>query len=377
MEESVSFDVVIVGAGPAGASAAVSLRRCFPQLSVGLLESTRFDQPRPGEVLPSVASSLLSRLGVWHQFLEARFRPAPSLAVSWGSPRLVERPSLFSPWGDGWHLDRARFDSLLAQAAVDQGANLKLATRIAAARRTRGGWSLRLTTNATWRARFVLDATGRSASFARSQGAKKRSIDRLVGLVRFFPTDSDADSRTLIEAAAQGWWYSARLSTHRVVALMSDVDLARDLKLAHTTPWRRLQGDTLWIRRLVASSDEDIHCSVRPAGSGYITTVRGRDWMAVGDAGFSVDPLSGSGMVRALRAGILAGYAIGPHLLEGDHSGLVRFEKLHWQELADYLSARRNYFAEERRWPTEPFWKRRHAEHGAVGPEPGFPVTAG
>ena len=42
-------DVVILGGGPAGAAAALSLRRHAPSLSVALVEQSNYDAPRVGE----------------------------------------------------------------------------------------------------------------------------------------------------------------------------------------------------------------------------------------------------------------------------------------------------------------------------------------
>jgi len=47
-----SYDVVILGGGPAGAATALSLRSHAPDLSVALIEQTNYHAMRIGETLP-------------------------------------------------------------------------------------------------------------------------------------------------------------------------------------------------------------------------------------------------------------------------------------------------------------------------------------
>ena len=61
-------DVLILGGGPAGSATALALRKHAPGLSVLLVESSSYDQPRIGEVLPAPAKVLLEHLGVWTDF---------------------------------------------------------------------------------------------------------------------------------------------------------------------------------------------------------------------------------------------------------------------------------------------------------------------
>nr|VWP02594.1 Major facilitator superfamily transporter [Ganoderma boninense] len=71
----------------------------------------------------------------------------------------------------------------------------------------------------TFRAKWLVYATGRKASVAQKIGATTRKHSDLLAFYVVLEgvdsdtdlADSDVDTRTLIEAAANGWWYSARL----------------------------------------------------------------------------------------------------------------------------------------------------------------------
>ena len=82
-------------------------------------------------------------------------------------------------------------------------------------------------------------------------------------------------------------------------------------------------------------------------------------WIAVGDAALAVDPISGSGVVRALRAA-QAGTETALALLEGrSPQTIARYEADRDRECTEYLYERAMYYDIERRWPGAPFWQRR------------------
>src|SRR5688572_11234517 len=106
------FDVAIIGGGPAGTSSAIALARTGR--SVAVLERSGYEEARIGETLPPEARVPLVRLGVWDRFLEQGHARSPGTASAWGREELEENDFIFNPFGNGWHLDRRRFDAMLA-----------------------------------------------------------------------------------------------------------------------------------------------------------------------------------------------------------------------------------------------------------------------
>jgi flavin-dependent dehydrogenase len=81
-------------------------------------------------------------------------------------------------------------------------------------------------------------------------------------------------------------------------------------------------------------------------------------WLAVGDAALSVDPISGSGVIRALRtARAAADTAVAS--LSGDAAAIPQYENDRDEECTTYLTTRAGYYRIERRWAGSPFWDRR------------------
>jgi flavin-dependent dehydrogenase len=355
------FDVAIVGAGPAGSATALSLRAHAPTLSVVLIEATHYQSARIGESLPPPVRPMLEHLGVWEAFDGQQHRAVYGTAAAWGCDALADNDFIYFPANTGWQLDRAAFDSMLAHAAQRAGATLMLDTRVREGKRGGDGWRLTLSTGATVTARFAVDATGAAAAVARRCGARFKEGDRLMGIARLFE-ESDADPRTLVEAFEHGWWYTAALpGARRIIACMTDADLARSLRLNHAQEWHRSLAATSAVGSTAHACALRAPFIVRAASSRRIEPVAGEDWLAVGDCASRFDPLSSQGIAKALRSGIFAGYATGDLLTRSNDSGLNRYRRLVLDEFRRYERTRSAYYGEEQRWPRSEFWRRRHA----------------
>lgn len=364
-----SFDVVIVGGGVAGTAVSLALHHHAPHLTCAIIERGNYDTPRIGETLPPQTAVILQQLGLWPSFLAQHFLPAHGTAAAWGQPQPYANDFVFTTHGYGWHLDRQAFDCWLAHEAVARGAALYKQTRLAGQQQEADGWMLRLQTAVSAEAihaRFVVDATGRLATFARQQGSQKQKADDLVSIYAFVEA-ATADSYALVEAIEGGWWYSARLPNGRLaVTLMTDRDLAQQHQLRQPTNWqqwlamaphtaRRLGngGEKTAVLHLTAAHSQRLQTAV---GNGWTV---GNGWLAVGDAATTFDPLSSQGIFKALRHATLAAYAI-DDTLQGKAAGLPKYQKLIDLEFNSYLQTRRDYYRQEQRWPTAPFWQRRH-----------------
>lgn len=355
-----SFDVAIIGGGPGGSATALSLRAHAPALSVVLIEATDYQAIRIGETLPPPARSLLAHLGVWTAFQTEGHREVHGTSAAWGGAVPLHNDFIFQPANTGWHLDRAAFDAMLSGEARRQGATLLLNTRVCDSTRVDNKWRLGLSTGASVAARFLVDATGGAAVLARRCGARFVESDNLVGIAGFF-RGGRGNPSTLIEAFADGWWYTAGLpGGRRILACMTDVDLMRRRRLQDPPEWRKALAAMPNVAATIHDAESEGPLMIRSASSRRLDPAAGPNWLAVGDSASRFDPLSSQGIFKALRSGIFAAYAIGDLLTKQDPSGLGRFRRTVLEEFKSYAEVRTKYYREEQRWPESEFWLRRH-----------------
>ena len=355
------FDVAVIGAGPAGSACAASLCRRFPGLTVLLLERTRFEEQRIGEVLPAAALPVLRQIGFSKERLVGMSSSSHIASSAWGDARLLETHHLFSAAGQGFHLDRNRFDAALCFHAEASGAQVRRACSLRAAEREGEDWHLELSDGASVLSRFVVEATGRRCAFARGQGVRPQMLDRLIAYSRFF-REGECDEKSIaIEACRHGWWYTApHPGGRRIVSFLSDVDLARERGLPSSEAWTALFDETEHVAKLV----HDVECGdeivVRPASTGALSVAGGDGWLATGDALASCDPLAAQGITKALHSGVLASFVAVDALQGRAHEAHSRYGALMARHMEGFLRMHAVHYAHEMRWPDMPFWSRRH-----------------
>jgi flavin-dependent dehydrogenase len=368
-------DVLVVGAGPAGSTAALNLA---PTRSVLLADCRDFRSSAAtvGESLASAARRLLGDMGLIESFVAQNHSPWYGSRSVWGSSSAAETDLIRDLDGHGWHLDRARFDGWLRTVAIERGAGLLSPARLQFVEpdRARGGWLVSLSTESGGkvpiRARILIDATGKFAPLAHRLGAKQRSTEeRMVcawthgDVVRETATTAGF---TFVEAVEDGWWYTAPLPHgKRVLAFHTDADLPAG-RLARSTEFfmRHTRCAPVLCSTLAecgfSLNSGEVRLTV--ASGGTLWPPAGPLWFAAGDAAVHFDPLSSQGLLNALFTG-LASAEGADRLLEGEEPERVmeNYRSLVGGIWEAYCSNRELWYRHENRWPEAAFWARRHA----------------
>jgi flavin-dependent dehydrogenase len=351
--------IAIIGAGPAGCAAAITLRRYVPEVDVTLISTVAANSarvPAVGESLSPGVLPLLDYLGLRQQFLHLGNLSSWGTASAWGSYQVFERDYLFVGLGSGWQIDRSKFDAWLIEVAKMSGVCwIQARARQAAYDRER--WSIELDGENRVEADAIVDATGRTAWLARSQGVVPQRDDALVAETRWYgcPESESRVAGVLVETTEYGWWYSSMLPDGRGVAMfMTDSDLR-----AKTSWDERLARAPATSARLTSwhPTGED---TVRAAHSQKSGMVVGKGWVSAGDAAVAFEPVSSLGIGFSLRSGIEAA-RVAVAAAEKDDSLAMVFEASVSGIYSDYRRRLRRIYCRERRWPTALFWVRRQS----------------
>jgi flavin-dependent dehydrogenase len=292
------FDVVILGAGPAGTATAICCARAG--LRVAVLERESFPRHAPGESLHPGVQPLLRLLGVEDRVLAAGFVRYRGIVVEWGAPEFVREfgADADGPWL-GFQACRAEFDAILLERARSLGtAVLQPARATAAILGPDAAVQGIKTSDAPISAAFTVDATGRWRTLSRWLGIDwhQRGPNRYAW---FGYAEGDCPARhdyPAIRADSEGWTWVARVGQSIYQWTRINFDGSRP-----PDDWLPLELSGLKPIGLQGGQDVTWRIASCLSGPGYFLA---------GDAAATLDPASSHGVLKALMSGILIGHLI-------------------------------------------------------------------
>lgn len=359
--DTLTVDVGIIGAGPAGSACAIYLARAG--LKVALFERETFPRFRIGESLLPLNVPILKELGLEEE-MERRFirKYAANFSDRWGArqSRYPFAGAINKEHPYAYEVERAEFDQLLLDKARAEGVDVYMPWNVrevvfadgqaVGLKAEAADKSAQLNVNC----RMVVDASGRSAFLGARLGFK-REIDfssRSAFYSHFDGVYRDPGERAgdiQIVAFPHGWFWmipfkTGNTSIGMVVtddylkqrgqiaaaagahdgsnqAVTGHADSANDAFLRYTieaTPYvaERMRGST---QKFPARSIANFSYRMEHyAGPGYVM---------LGDAGAFLDPVFSSGVFLTMKSAQVASMAIQKCFVSGDFSA---------RHLADY-----------------------------------------
>lgn len=330
-------DVCVIGAGPAGSTLAARLAQLGHD--VCLIERASFRRSRLGESLSPGVLPLIETVGARAAVEAAGFRPVSGVSVKWGT-RWEERRNGGQP---GLLVDRGRFDSLLLGHARAHGVRVLQPAAVRDRRRDEDGWTLQIEAAGrrfALRAAFLADAAGRSAVL---RGRRRQVGRRTIALYAYW-RGARLPERPRIEAGAAEWFWGVPLpnGTYNTLVFV-DVAALRSAgggvaRLFHTL----LERSDL----LADCRDARLTSPVRATDAtpyldeASITPLS----IKVGDAALALDPLSSSGVQKAIQSALAGAVVV---------NTLLRRPALREIALRFYQDSLEEASERHRRWAAE------------------------
>ena len=307
------FDLLIIGAGPAGSFAAELLAQGGANVAL-------FDGRPPGAPKACGGGVTGKALKTWPHLLNA-------------VGRTINELDLYSPSGKKLHLEldepfaiysRLAFDSYLRERARDAGAkvfNEKISMR--KSKRAAAAWTLKSESNAEFTGRILVGADGANSGIGKNLAGPLSASDMEVAFGYRAPLPADGEAPTVVAFLPRwigyAWAFPRPDHISFGIATTQDAfqhqpldDLLWQFMIGYYSEsgdtkrkfWANNSDQTQGIRQHLEQTAERYAARIPGLADKTWETRRvcGEDWALLGDAAGFADPVTGEGIYYALRS---------------------------------------------------------------------------
>ncbi|HET9368880.1 MAG TPA: NAD(P)/FAD-dependent oxidoreductase [Vicinamibacterales bacterium] len=346
---STDIDVIVIGGGPAGSTAAALLAEYGHR--VVLLEREPHPRYHIGESLIPYTWFTLNRLGVV-DWLHKSACPKKYSVQFVSITGKVSQPFYFfqtikHECAQTWQVLRSEFDTMLLDNARSKGVEIRPfwtvrdvlmeGSRVVGVRADQKDGAK----NVELRAQVVVDASGRDSLLSRKFGWKDRDPDlNKIAVWSYFKgamrdPGLDEGATTVAYVPQKGWfWYIPLHSDIVSVGVVGEPGyLYRDTRDPKEIFAREVR-DCAWIREHVEVGEQCEPVRVTGEYTYHSKQIGGDGFVLVGDAFAFLDPLFSTGVFLALKSGEMSADAV--------HAALAAGQPVTAEHLAPYLEKQRH-----------------------------------
>ena len=366
-------DVIVIGGGPAGTTAATLLAQ--QGFSVTLLERERFPRFQIGESLLPYNNDLFERLGVVDQLDVGDFFPKYGAyfvtgdgAIEYGF-RFDRR--LQDPYRRSYQVKRAEFDHLLLKNAAARGVEVREETAVTAVdlsdperavvrcevTGSRGSRDEAETPKprdpVTLEARFVIDASGHGAVVGSRVGDKSDIVS--LKKIAFFahyrgvPRAEGRDGGSTVIVVLRNAWFWLIPVTAEVMSVGLVVDRDHYLRcgLEPQELLERTIAESPWVAERMKDAERITQIYARKDFSFRMKNMVGPNYALIGDAAGFIDPIFSTGVFMAMKSADMASSAVASRLRGGSMRALVTYGREMSRGLDQYLKFIEHFYRRE------------------------------
>lgn len=332
-----SFDAVVVGAGPAGTSAAFELGRAGHRVLI--IDKEKFPRDKTcGDGLTYKCREPMQRMGVWDKFLDAvEFRADGYTLVLTDLVEMMFRSPDENPLASVYVLPRRRLDQILLENATSQGDvtfidDTKIKKLLM---EDRNGHSVAVGVEGSdangqpvsYLGKIVIDATGVNSPIAVDIGMGNQDSGKCAVAIRGYYSGVSGLNNTIEiyfdDAIQPGYFWifptsdgSANVGCGTFQHILQSTKTKLHDVMDHFCNHHKIAGPKLRDAKLCGQlQGGKIPLAIDQHGS------RVRDGLILlGDAGAFVNPITGEGISYAMNSGLLAGETAANALQQDDVS---------------------------------------------------------
>jgi len=344
------YDVIVIGAGPAGACTAIHAAR--QGLQVLLLDQYKFPREKPcGDALSSMAISELNSLGLLPRLLDIPHTPVQKITYHSSDGSSVTVPLLKmdeSAPATSIICRRILLDSLLMEVAAEAGVEIVDWCRVTeimskngqacGVKAERGGGR-----KISWTAKVVVGADGSESIVARQMGMPRYHEYRALAVRGYYRQVLGIRGNIEIhfpEEVLPGYvWFHPTETSQTNVGLTIPMDVVKDTNFKPKQALKRaLDSPGLKERFAFAEQMGEIEAGVLPVGN-VMKEIHGNGFMLVGDAAGLVNPCSSDGTTNSIISARIAGDVLAKACAGNswDEAALREYPYILWKEIGPSL----------------------------------------
>lgn len=352
------WDVIVIGGGPAGSTAATTLAQAGRR--VLLLEKEKFPRFHVGESLLPYNRKIFDDLGVWPKIAAAGFTRKRGAQFLMGNGshkvRLDFSKGSFTQYPEAVQVERAKFDNILLRHAEENGAEVREQCLVSETMVKEEHVAVKYRTpegiEHEEKSRFLVDASGLSNFTANREGQREYySGHKKIAIFGHYSgvimDEGEMAGDILIIRRANSWFWMIPLERDKVsVGLVQD---AADFKASGRDPQASFD-DAVHTTQVV----QERMVNAKAITQGHVVTdfsYRNETLVSprvvrAGDASGFIDPIFSSGVLLAMTSGQQGARAIHEALASGQAltAAMHQHEKDTRARIAEYWEFIENFY---------------------------------
>lgn len=342
--ETLKTNVLIIGKGVSGLLLSILLER--NGISSIILDREAKKKPLIlAETLPPSTLKLLEELDILHHF-EANSTKTYGYQSIWNTTEIIEENFFaMNPYKYGLKLNKQQLINCLEKLSpkiIQQknNANIKLEiTKVLTSFKKKN-----LSENYI-ESDFIIDATGRNRAVTSSLGIPSITHDNTLAFICYLPKNGPhLKYGFLTESFENGWGTISNLNeTTQILTLYTSKNNKLKRPLNCFTNWKNILSETILLKQYLPENGV-FKIMGKQANSSIVSKTSGKNWLAIGDAALSFDPIASHGVSNAIYTANEASKAIIKHYEEPKQNSLESYDENLHLIFNEYIKLKENLY---------------------------------